>query len=62
MTSPVIGARLSGINNKAIKKEETEKDAVKRDWRSTENQEAFLSYRKIFMKTEKVVEGKFWEK
>ena len=62
MTSPVIGARLSGINNKAINKEETEKDAVKRDWRSTaRTREYFLSYRKELYETEKVVEGKFWE-
>jgi putative ABC transport system permease protein len=62
MTSPVIGARLASINNKPINKEETEKDAVKRDWRSTaRTREYFLSYRKELYDTEKTVEGKFWE-
>lgn len=61
--APVIGARLSGINNKPIYKEDTEKDAVKRDWRSTaRTREYFLSYRGEMYETEKVVEGKFWEK
>ncbi len=62
MTSPVIGARLASINNKPIKKEDTEKDAVKRDWRSTaKTREYFLSYRKELYDTEKTVEGKFWK-
>ena len=62
LISPIIGARLSGINNKPISKEETEKDAVKRDWRSTaRTREYFLSYRKELYDTEKSVEGKFWE-
>ena len=62
LISPIIGARLSGINNKPINKEETEKDALKRDWRSTaRTREYFLSYRKELYDTEKTVEGKFWE-
>lgn len=62
LISPIIGARLAGINNKPILKEDTEKDAVKRDWRSTaKTREYFLSYRNEMYETEKVVEGKFWE-
>jgi putative ABC transport system permease protein len=62
LISPVIGARLASINNKPINKEDTEKDAVKRDWRSTaRTREYFLSYRKELYDTEKTVEGKFWE-
>ncbi len=62
LIAPIIGARLSGINNKSINKEVTEKDAVKRDWRSTaRTREYFLSYRKDLYDTEKTVEGSFWE-
>jgi len=62
LIAPIIGARLSGINNKSINKEVTEKDAVKRDWRSTaRTREYFLSYRKNLYDTEKTVEGSFWE-
>lgn len=62
LTSPVIGARLATINGKRIQKEDTEENAVKRDWKSTaKTREYFLSYRKDPYKTESVLEGKFWE-
>ncbi len=58
---PVIGARLTGINNEPIKKEETEKSALQRDWRATARiREYFLSYRDTLYDTEAVVNGRFW--
>ncbi|MDX1959049.1 MAG: FtsX-like permease family protein [Leptospiraceae bacterium] len=61
-TSTITGARLIAINGGAIKKEETEKDAVKRDWRSTARvREYFLTYRDKLYETEKIERGKFWE-
>jgi putative ABC transport system permease protein len=60
--APVIGARLHSINHKTIQKESTEKDALKRDWRSTALvREYFLSYRQSLYDTESLVAGKFWE-
>ncbi|MCP5495390.1 MAG: FtsX-like permease family protein [Leptospiraceae bacterium] len=61
--APVINARLSKINGKPIQKEDTEIDALKRDWKSTaKTREYFLSYREDLYETEKVLSGKFWEK
>jgi predicted lysophospholipase L1 biosynthesis ABC-type transport system permease subunit len=61
--SPMIASRLFSINNKPIEKKDTEKDAIKRDWRATaRTREYFLSYRDNLYSTEKVVEGKFWNK
>jgi putative ABC transport system permease protein len=59
--SPIIGARLSKINNVAIQKEDTEKDAIKRDWRATaKTREYNLSYRDNLYKSEKIDKGVFW--
>lgn len=61
MVAPVINARLSKINGKPIQKEDTETDALKRDWKSTaKTREYFLSYRKKLYDTEKILEGEFW--
>ncbi|MCE9500423.1 MAG: FtsX-like permease family protein [Leptospira sp.] len=58
---PVIGARLAGINYQPVKKEDTQKNALQRDWRATaRTREYFLSYRDALYDTESVVSGKFW--
>ncbi|EMO09131.1 efflux ABC transporter, permease protein [Leptospira borgpetersenii str. Noumea 25] len=63
IVAPVIGARLSKINGEAIKKDETEISAFKRDWRSTaRTREYFLSYRNDPYPTEKIIDGDFWRK
>ncbi|EQA45879.1 efflux ABC transporter, permease protein [Leptospira broomii serovar Hurstbridge str. 5399] len=63
ITSPIIGARLARINGEAIKKEELEESALRRDWRSTaRTREYFLSYRETPYPTEKVSDGDFWRK
>lgn len=60
--SPVIGAKLSKINDEFVQKENTEKDAVKRDWKTSARvRDYFLSYRENLFTTEKVVQGVFWE-
>ncbi|MCB1142613.1 MAG: ABC transporter permease [Leptospiraceae bacterium] len=59
--SPVIGARLSAINGKPVKKDEMEIDSTKRDWKSTaKTREYFLSYRDTLYDTEQVDSGNFW--
>ncbi|WP_061232394.1 ABC transporter permease [Leptospira noguchii] len=63
IVAPVIGARLSKINGEAVKKDETESSALRRDWRSTaRTREYFLSYRNEPYPTEKIVDGDFWRK
>jgi predicted lysophospholipase L1 biosynthesis ABC-type transport system permease subunit len=60
--APVIGARLLKINGESVNKENTESDAIKRDWKSTaRTREYFLSYREELYSTEKLVSGKFWD-
>ncbi|MBE7413227.1 MAG: ABC transporter permease [Leptospiraceae bacterium] len=61
--APVIGARLKSINFKPIEKRKTEKDSLRRDWRSTaRTREYFLSYREKIYDSETLVLGKFWDK
>ncbi|EQA61490.1 ABC transporter permease [Leptospira alexanderi] len=63
IVAPVIGARLSRINGEAVKKDETETSAFKRDWRSAaRTREYFLSYRNDPYPTEKIIDGDFWRK
>ncbi|MDF3819795.1 FtsX-like permease family protein [Leptospira sp. 96542] len=59
--APIIGARLSKVNGEPIKKEDTVKNAMDRNWRATaRTREYFLSYRTELYDTEKVTDGKFW--
>lgn len=63
LLSNMIGARLSSINEKPIEKEDTELDAIKRDWKATaKTREYFLSYRDELYNSEKIQKGKFWNK
>ncbi|MEM7180331.1 MAG: FtsX-like permease family protein [Spirochaetota bacterium] len=60
--APIIGARLSKINGEFVEKENTESDAVKRDWKATaKTREYFLSYRDKLYDSEKIAQGEFWE-
>ncbi|TGL86351.1 FtsX-like permease family protein [Leptospira congkakensis] len=60
--APVIGARLSKVNGEPIKKEDTIKNAMDRNWRATaRTREYFLSYRDELYDTEEVTKGSFWE-
>lgn len=59
--APIIGARLSKVNGEPIKKEDTVKNAMDRNWRATaRTREYFLSYRDNLYDTEKVIDGKWW--
>jgi putative ABC transport system permease protein len=61
ITAPIIGARLSKINGVPVKKEQTEKSAMDRNWRTTaKTREYFLSYRDSLFETEKVTNGSWW--
>ncbi|MCB1177107.1 MAG: ABC transporter permease [Leptospiraceae bacterium] len=61
--APVIKARLKKLNGEKVKKEETESDSLRRDWKSTaRTREYFLSYRDEMYSTEKVIKGEFWKK
>lgn len=60
-TAPVIGARLSKVNGEPIRKEDTVKNAMDRNWRATaRTREYFLSYRDNLYETEKVTNGSWW--
>ncbi|MCG6139020.1 ABC transporter permease [Leptospira mtsangambouensis] len=60
--APVIGARLSKVNGEPIKKEDTIKNAMDRNWRATaRTREYFLSYRDELYDTEEVTKGSFWD-
>ncbi|MCW7491802.1 FtsX-like permease family protein [Leptospira sp. 2 VSF19] len=60
--APVIGARLSKVNGEPIKKEDTIKNAMDRNWRATaRTREYFLSYRDELYDTEEVTKGAWWE-
>ncbi|TGK96368.1 FtsX-like permease family protein [Leptospira brenneri] len=59
--APVIGARLSKVNGEPIKKEDTIKNAMDRNWRATaRTREYFLSYRDELYDTEEVTNGSWW--
>ncbi|MBM9546454.1 FtsX-like permease family protein [Leptospira sp. 201903074] len=59
--APVIGARLSKVNGEPIKKEDTIKNAMDRNWRATaRTREYFLSYRDALYDTEEVTKGNWW--
>ncbi|XDD54468.1 ABC transporter permease [Leptospira sp. WS4.C2] len=59
--APVIGARLSKVNGEPIKKEDTIKNAMDRNWRATaRTREYFLSYRDTLYDTEEVTKGNWW--
>ncbi|TGL51042.1 FtsX-like permease family protein [Leptospira meyeri] len=59
--APVIGARLSKVNGEPIKKEDTIKNAMDRNWRATaRTREYFLSYRDDLYDTEEVTKGSWW--
>ena len=59
--APVIGARLSKVNGEPIKKEDTIKNAMDRNWRATaRTREYFLSYRDELYDTEEVTKGNWW--
>ncbi|TGL44489.1 ABC transporter permease [Leptospira perdikensis] len=60
--APVIGARLSKVNGEPIKKEDTIKNAMDRNWRATaRTREYFLSYRDDLYDTEEVTKGAWWD-
>lgn len=60
--APVIGARLSKVNGEPIKKEDTIKNAMDRNWRATaRTREYFLSYRDEIYDTEEVTKGNWWD-
>ncbi|TGM52362.1 ABC transporter permease [Leptospira vanthielii] len=60
--APVIGARLSKVNGEPIKKEDTIKNAMDRNWRATaRTREYFLSYRDELYDTEEVTKGNWWD-
>ncbi|PJZ81170.1 ABC transporter permease [Leptospira meyeri] len=60
--APVIGARLSKVNGEPIKKEDTIKNAMDRNWRATaRTREYFLSYRDDLYDTEEVTKGSWWD-
>ncbi|TGK82135.1 FtsX-like permease family protein [Leptospira noumeaensis] len=60
--APVIGARLSKVNGEPIKKEDTIKNAMDRNWRATaRTREYFLSYRDELYDTEEVTKGSWWD-
>ncbi|MCW7469423.1 ABC transporter permease [Leptospira kanakyensis] len=60
--APVIGARLSKVNGEPIKKEDTIKNAMDRNWRATaRTREYFLSYRDALYDTEEVTKGSWWD-
>ncbi|TGN20898.1 ABC transporter permease [Leptospira idonii] len=59
--APIIGARLAKINDEPIKKEDTIRNAMDRNWRATaRTREYFLSYRQEMYETEKVTKGDWW--
>lgn len=59
--APVIGARLSKVNGEPVKKEDTIKNAMDRNWRATaRTREYFLSYRDSLYDTEEVTKGSWW--
>ncbi|XDD46759.1 ABC transporter permease [Leptospira sp. WS39.C2] len=60
--APVIGARLSKVNGDPVKKEDTIKNAMDRNWRATaRTREYFLSYRDSLYDTEEVTKGSWWK-
>ncbi|MCW7461281.1 ABC transporter permease [Leptospira limi] len=60
--APVIGARLSKVNGEPVKKEDTIKNAMDRNWRATaRTREYFLSYRDSLYDTEEVTKGSWWK-
>lgn len=60
--APVIGARLSKVNGEPVKKEDTIKNAMDRNWRATaRTREYFLSYRDELYDTEEVTKGSWWQ-
>ncbi|TGL67771.1 ABC transporter permease [Leptospira levettii] len=60
--APVIGARLSKVNGEPVKKEDTIKNAMDRNWRATaRTREYFLSYRDELYDTEEVTKGNWWQ-
>ncbi|TGL54397.1 FtsX-like permease family protein [Leptospira kemamanensis] len=60
--APVIGARLSKVNGEPVKKEDTIKNAMDRNWRATaRTREYFLSYRDELYDTEEVTKGSWWK-
>ncbi|MCW7496039.1 FtsX-like permease family protein [Leptospira levettii] len=60
--APVIGARLSKVNGEPVKKEDTIKNAMDRNWRATaRTREYFLSYRDSLYDTEEVTKGSWWQ-
>lgn len=59
--APIIGARLSKVNGEQVKKEDTVRNAMERNWRATaRTREYFLSYRDDLYETEKVTHGRWW--
>jgi putative ABC transport system permease protein len=60
--SPIIGARLTKVNGDIVKKEDTLRNAMERNWRATaRTREYFLSYRDELYDTEKITNGKWWD-
>ncbi|TGN06514.1 ABC transporter permease [Leptospira ilyithenensis] len=60
--SPIIGARLAKVNGEPVKKEDTIRNAMERNWRATaRTREYFLSYREELYETEKVTSGEWWD-
>ncbi|TGL56358.1 FtsX-like permease family protein [Leptospira ognonensis] len=59
--APIIGARLAKVNGEPVRKEDTVRNAMERNWRATaRTREYFLSYRDEMYETEKVSEGNWW--
>lgn len=60
--APIIGARLSKVNGEPVRKEDTIRNAMERNWRATaRTREYFLSYRDEMYETEKIAEGDWWD-
>ena len=59
--APIIGARLAKVNGEPVKKEDTLRNAMERNWRATaRTREYFLTYRNNLFDTEKVTDGRWW--
>ncbi len=59
--APIIGARLAKVNGEPVRKEDTVRNAMERNWRATaRTREYFLSYRDEMYETERVSEGNWW--
>lgn len=60
--SPMISARIGGVNGKAIERRHVERDDVQRTWQDRmRTREYFISYRSELLESEAVTAGRFWQ-